>query len=218
MRTPTRRPRGDETGFTLVEYTVAMAIFAVLIAITMSGVVMMTDNTVKTTNLSTATDQIRQAFTKLDRQVRYADNVNRPVLANGKFYLEFQALNGDGVSTCYQWRLDPATKRVQWRQWPSSPQPATVNGTFTTVASNIANTTAQPPFTHKPANTTRPFQGVDVMFVGRRAAVTTSTVTLQTSLTARNSSVASQSNTDTNADGISDDPVCETSAGAVSRP
>ena len=36
------RPRGDASGFTLVEYTVAMTIFTVLIAITMSGVVMMT--------------------------------------------------------------------------------------------------------------------------------------------------------------------------------
>ena len=44
----------------------------------------------------------------------------------------------------------------------------------------------------------------DVMLVGKRASANTSAVTLRTSLTARNSSVSSETNPDTNSDGSSE--------------
>jgi len=215
-----RAPRRNAGGFTVVEYTVAMGIFSVVLAITMSGVAFMARDTVKTTNLSTATDQIRQAFTRLDRQVRYADNINRQGrnAALDRWYVEVRALDGAGVATCFQWRVDTVTHQVQSRQWAASPVPATITTGFTTVASDISNTTSEPPFTFVAATETRPVEGLDVMLVGRRKGADTAAVTLRTSLTARNSTGMSQTNADTEPDGNSDTPVCTTLSGGLNRP
>jgi type II secretory pathway pseudopilin PulG len=213
-----RAPR--DAGFSLVEYSVSMGIFAVVIGITVSGVTFMARDTVKTTNLSTATDQTRQAFTKLDRQVRYARAINRPGknTAGNRWYVEFLGPDGNGVEACTQWRLDTTTKQLAYRQW--APTATTLPTTFLTVASNIANdtTAAQAPFTFVMANTDIPQQSLRIKILGRRASNSTSTVTLETTIAARNSSVSSQSNEDTNpADGNSDNPVCKFGTG-VNRP
>jgi prepilin-type N-terminal cleavage/methylation domain-containing protein len=198
-----------DAGFTLVEYTVAMAIFVIVIAITAGGVALMARDVVKTTNLSTSTDQIRQAFARLDRQVRYATEINYPGLVSGtRWYVEFQAPNGDGVATCHQWRLDTATDKLQERWWTAGTTPAATPG-WVTVASNIANDpAADKPFTLVPASVTQPRQGLVVELLARKAARDTSSVTMQTSLYARNSSTQSDSNDDIDGNGVSDDPTC----------
>jgi prepilin-type N-terminal cleavage/methylation domain-containing protein len=203
-----RPPR--DAGFTLVEYTVAMMIFTVVIAITAGGIALMARDVVKTTNLSTSTDQIRLAFNRLDRQVRYASEVNFPVSVSGtRWYVEFLTLDGKGVPTCHQWRLDTATDRLQERWWPAAAVPGTAPA-WTTVASNIANDpVADPPFTLVPATETQQRQGLVVELIARKAARDTSSVTLQTSLYARNSSTQSAANVDANGDGTSDDPICD---------
>lgn len=202
-----------DAGFTLVEYTVAMAIFTVVIAITAGGIAMMARDVVKTTNLSTSTDQIRQAFTRLDRQVRYASQVNFPGKnsAGTSWYVEFLAPNGEGVPTCYQWRVDTAADVLQLRSWPGPPAAeATTAPPWTTVASNVANSpTADPPFTLVPADGDTPRQGLDISLIARRASANTSSVTLQTSLYARNSSSQSDSNDDADGNGVSDTPICD---------
>jgi len=234
MRTRILRPRGGagrharragthraprDAGFTLVEYSVSMGIFAVVIGITVSGVTFMARDTVKTTNLSTATDQTRQAFTRLDRQVRYADSINRPGLntAGKIWYVEFEGPDGDGVDTCSQWRLDTTTRNLQYRQW--LPAATTLPTGWITVATPIANdtTAAQAPFGFIMATTTVPKQGLNLELKARKASNSTSTVTVKTSLSARNSSVSSQTNDDTNGDGASDNPVCKFGTG-VPRP
>jgi hypothetical protein len=224
MRTTTDQRGPREAGFSLVEYAVSMGIFAVVIAITISGVTLMARDTVKTTNLSTTTDQTRQAFTKLDRQVRYASSVNFPGknAAGNRWYIEFLGLEGDGTPTCYQWRVDTVTHQLEFRQW--LPNAATLPATFTTVASNISNdtTTTEAPFTLLPANTTSKLQAISLNLLGERTSsggTNKGAVSLQSSMSARNSSVSSsQSNEDTNpADGNSDNPICKFGSG-VNRP
>jgi prepilin-type N-terminal cleavage/methylation domain-containing protein len=213
-----RAGTGRDTGFTLVEYTVSMAIFTVVIAITAGGIALMSRDVVKTTNLSTSTDQIRLAFTRLDRQVRYASQVNFPGVntAGTSWYVEFLAPDGDGDPTCHQWRLDTTTDLLQQRSWAGPPTAApTTAPAWTTVAVNIANSpTADPPFTFIQANTGIPFQGIRVKLIGKRVSANTSAVTLETSMSARNTSVMSDSNEDANDDGVSDTPVCQ----GVARP
>jgi prepilin-type N-terminal cleavage/methylation domain-containing protein len=207
------RPGAADAGFTLVEYTVAMVIFTVVIAITAGGVALMARDVVKTTNLSTSTDQIRLAFGRLDRQVRYASEINFPVSVGGgtRWYVEFLAPNFDGVPTCHQWRLDTATDKLQERSWPGPPAaaPATAPA-WTTVASNMANDpVTDPPFTLVPADVDTPRQGLVIELIARKAARDTSSVTMQTSLYARNSSTQSASNSDIDGNGVSDDQICE---------
>jgi Tfp pilus assembly protein PilV len=211
-----------EAGFSLIEYSVSMGIFAVVIGITVSGVAFMARDTVKTTNLSTTTDQTRQAFTKLDRQVRYASAINMPGknAAGNRWYVDFLGLDGDGVSTCYQWRLDTTTHQLGYRQWV--PTATTLPADFITVASNISNDTsaAEAPFVFVRADTDTPLQGIDVNLLGEKASAgnqNKGTVTVDTSLSARNSSVSSQTNEDANNDGVSDNPVCKFGTG-VPRP
>jgi len=198
-------------GFTLVEYTVAMAIFVTVIAIVAGGVALMARDVVKTTNLSTSTDQIRLAFNRLDRQVRYASQVNFPgTTAGTRWYVEFLSPDGKGTPTCHQWRLDTATDLLQERSWPGPPTaaPATAPA-WRTVASTIANDpVANPPFVLVPASTTQPEQGLDLTLLARRASANTSSVTLETSLFARNSSPQSDSNDDADGNKVSDTPVC----------
>jgi prepilin-type N-terminal cleavage/methylation domain-containing protein len=206
----TRRGAAD-AGFTLVEYTVAMVIFTVVIAITAGGVALMARDVVKTTNLSTSTDQIRQAFGRLDRQVRYAEQINFPgTTAGTRWYVEFLGPNFDGVPTCHQWRLDTDADVLQERSWPGPP--AATPGTapaWQTVATNIANdSVTDQPFTLVPAGSVSPRQGLLIELIARKAARDTSSVTMQTSLYARNSSTQSESNADVDADGASDDPIC----------
>jgi prepilin-type N-terminal cleavage/methylation domain-containing protein len=221
-RSPARAPAGSrarscrrvaDAGFTLVEYTVAMSIFVVVLSITAGGIAMMARDVVKTTNLSTSTDQMRQAFTRLDRQVRYASQVNFPGknTAGTSWFVEFLAPDGDGVPTCYQWRLDTAADRLQLRSWPGPPAAeATVAPAWTTVASNVANDpTADQPFTLVPADADTPRQGLDISLVARRASAHTSSVSLETSLYARNSSSQSESNNDADGNGASDTPICD---------
>jgi prepilin-type N-terminal cleavage/methylation domain-containing protein len=210
LRRGPARGSARDSGFTLVEYTVSMAIFTVVIAITAGGIAMMSRDVVKTTNLSTSTDQIRQGFSRLDRQVRYASEVNFPGknAAGTSWYFEFLAPDGDGAATCYQARVDTAADVFQERSWSATSVPASAPA-WTTIASNVANSpTADQPFTFVQASTTVPYQGIELKLIGRRASTHTSTVTLETSLTARNSSVLSESNADSDGDGQSDDKVC----------
>lgn len=217
--TPSATPSAQEprrgaadAGFTLVEYTVAMAIFTIVIAITAGGVALMARDVVKTTNLSTSTDQIRLAFGRLDRQVRYASEINFPGAVGGsRWYVEFLAPNGDGVPTCHQWLLDTGTDKLQERWWPGPPAtaPATAPA-WTTVASTIANDpVTDQPFTLVPADVDAPRQGLVVELIARKAARDTSSVTMQTSLYARNSSVQSAANSDADGNGASDDAICD---------
>ena len=67
-------------GFTLVELVVAMGLFAVLLAVLMSAIIGMIGNLRKTQGIADASGQARVAFDRLDRQLRYATAVNRPVL------------------------------------------------------------------------------------------------------------------------------------------
>ena len=211
------RARRDSAGFTLVEFTMAMGIFMFVIAVSLSGVAYMSRDVVKTTNLSTSTDQIRQAFTRLDREVRYASEINTPALKGSIWYLEFQGLNSTGVDTCFQWRVDTTTDKLQTRRWAAST--TTIPTTWSTVASNVANdtTSAQAPFTFTAADNQFKFQVLDVMLIGKRGTSNTSALTLSTSMTARNSSVGSTTNNDSDGDGVLN-TTCHDSTGTVNRP
>src|SRR5664280_100746 len=76
-------------GFTLVELVVAMGLFAVLLVVLMFAIIGMIGNLRKTQGIADASGQARVAFDRLDRQLRYATAVNRPVLVGQDWYLDF---------------------------------------------------------------------------------------------------------------------------------
>ena len=106
--------RRDDAGISIVELLIAMAIFVTVIVVFMAGVVVMTKNTVRSQVTIDAGDDVRRVFQVIDKQVRYADAINRPGAGGGgRMYVEFRTpatVAASGVTTCTQWRWDPATE------------------------------------------------------------------------------------------------------------
>lgn len=201
-----RALRRRDDGYTLVELMVALGIFSFVVAIFMAGVVVMTRNTALTSARVEAQSELRTAFQRLDKQVRYADAVNLPGAgSSGAIYVEFRTpatVAASGVTTCTQWRYVPSTGVVQARTWEQS---ATALPGFGTVITDVSGPSA--PFTLTVADPEHPRQSLSVRFEVDNAKVDT-TIVSESSFVARNSGVDSPGNADTNGDGISDLPAC----------
>lgn len=202
-----RRARRDD-GYTLVEMLVSMGIFTTVVAILMGSVTILYHSVTKAGNVSQATTLSRSAINRLDRELRYATAINRPARSGQDWYLEFAALGTSGTEVCRQWRLLGTTDVLQERTWAASAGTAPA---WATVATNVVNDpTALPPFVFAPASTTQVAQQVTVQLRVSRGAVDTGAVYTTTVLVARNTSVNTVTNADTDADGVSDTQVCTT--------
>ncbi len=212
--TGTGRPAaGREGGFTLVEYIVAMGIFSIVIGVIVGGVNVMTNDLRKATSLSDATSVGRLALTRLDKQVRYANAINRPVKVGSDWYVEFSSTNSTGVKTCYQWRLVASTDTLQQRTWADTGSAPSSAPTWQTVAKTVVNDpTTQQPFTFLPS-TTYPLQGLSLYLVVSTGKISPGTVSTRTSIFARNTYTGTATNDDANSDGASDNPVCQNGVG-----
>ena len=70
---PVEPARRDDSGATLVELLVAMSILTTVLVVMLSAVVGLSRMTVKTQNTTDANGDVRAAYLRLDRAVRYAD-------------------------------------------------------------------------------------------------------------------------------------------------
>lgn len=134
---------------TLIEMLVSMGLFTILLGIFMSGVAAMTDLTVRSRSAADSSDEVRRAYQRLDKQLRYASAVNRPGVAGGNEYLEFQTSAVD-VGTdvmCSQWKLDASADTLAFRTWPDVDGAAA--SSWTVVASRVVNDpSTSPVFTY----------------------------------------------------------------------
>jgi len=215
------RTAGDDAGITLIEVLTAMVIFSVVVAISFSGMVIMTRNTVRSQQTTASADDLRLVFQRLDRQVRYAESINYPgVGPSGARYVEFRTgatVSKTGVAVCSQWRYVPSTKVLQRRQWNDGA--GATPGAWQTVIKNVADdataTATTYPFAVSKADGTHPHQVLTLRVVASRSTVPAPAADTQTALVARNSTERSLSNADNNGDGASDTPICTT---GTSRP
>lgn len=204
--------RGDD-GMTLVELLVAMGIFTVLVTVVMGGVVTMSRSTVRSEATATASEDLRNAFQRLDRQVRYAEAVNFPGTGSaGRQYVEFRVgatVSATGKATCTQWRWDPTSGTLERRSWED--RAGVTIPAFAAVVSNVQAPVAGDvdpyPFQLLKATNDNPRQRLAVRL---RAGDPTfaHVVEQQTVFVARNSSTNSLTNSDTITPGVSDIPVC----------
>ncbi|GCE77349.1 PulJ/GspJ family protein [Cellulomonas biazotea] len=198
---------------TLVELLVSMAIFTILVSVVMGGVVIMSRNTVRTDMTVAASDGVRTAFQRMDRQVRYAEAINFPGSgADGRRYVEFRVgatVSANGKAMCTQWRWDPTTGRVERRSWEDKPSPS-IPG-FSTIVSDVQaplSGGADPyPFRMVKATDANPRQRL-VMRLRVGDPSFTRTVESESEFVARNSSKNSLTNNDSVSAGVSDIPVC----------
>jgi prepilin-type N-terminal cleavage/methylation domain-containing protein len=125
---------GSDTGVTLVELLVAMSIFTVLMSIFMVSIARMTHQTVRVQNVGDATASMQRAFERLDRQVRYANAINRSAVSGGNYYLEFRTdalARRAAADRCDQYRVNVAAGTLEWRSWDVPIPPSTTTPTPT---------------------------------------------------------------------------------------
>ena len=205
---------------TLVELIVAMGIFTVIIAVFMSGVVVMTRDTARAQAVSDAGTEVRSAFQRFDRDVRYASAINLPWFGTGAsssaFYVEYlvSAVEGGKLPQCTQWRYVPGTGGangvLQRRTWSDGSVPSPLPA-WTTEASNVRNDLSQPGQRPFQMSVTLKQQLRVVLDIGpgpggpnaRKGAG------LDAFFVARNTTDQTVTRTDKNGDRVSDSPVCQ---------
>ena len=198
-----------DEGLSLIELVVAMMIFSVVLAVYFGALISMANTTTQARTSVDASDALRATFHALDRQVRYATAINRPVKGGtGAWYVEFEATNlpVGPPNMCYQWRLDPTSNVLSYRTWDES---GVTVAAWQGVAWNVAAPGAGSPFVFAMAAGTSLAQKltVNLQVTGQAGHVLAQQ---GTTFVARNSSAGSITNGDTNGDGVSDSQVCMT--------
>lgn len=201
---PDQPSRRDDAGATLVELLVAMSILTTVLVVMLSAVVGLSRMTVKTQNTADATGDVRAAYLRLDRDVRYADAISVPGQVSGDWFVEMtRPATGTSGARCSQWRFHQAGSTLQVRTWVRG---AAVPTAWSTVAGSLALDPARAPFTRAAAGSA-PAQGGNVPLARQQLAVhllaqrgtgrPAGTAVVDTAFTARNSSAASPGNADT---------------------
>ena len=143
------RTRKDDAGVTLIEMLFAMTAFAVVLAVFVSAVRVMTTSMTRVSAVTAAVTQTRAAADVLGRQLGYASAANQPVYsgATASWYFEFEsdAVKAGDDARCTQWRFQSGTRLLQYRTWSVVTLAPT---SWTTVADTVVNdVVTQPPFT-----------------------------------------------------------------------
>jgi type II secretory pathway pseudopilin PulG len=176
--------RDDDAGTTLIEILVAMIVLSMLLAVFVRAVGLMTSTTTRVTTTAEVVTEGRAASDLLGRQLATASATNTPVLTGGKWYLEFSTdqVKAGTDRQCTQWRYTPSTRTLEYRTWSVVTLVATG---WWRVSDAVVNTTAQPPFSVYPSDSTfmLPRVAVDL----RLATTVGSVVQTQGQYTLRNS-------------------------------
>jgi prepilin-type N-terminal cleavage/methylation domain-containing protein len=198
-RSRPRTPLRDDGGFSLVELVAAMAIFTIVIVISLAALRGMVTTTVRTTQVADARVEADRLYNRLDKIVPYASAVNPAGQAGGDWWVEFRTdvAAGGLAARCWQLRLDDSDAVARLRSWPPG-DPASVSA-WTTVATGAVVRDGVPPFTMAPADESVARQrltlALDVALAGAPP------YPLDTTFTARNTSGATSTNDGT--------PVCQ---------
>jgi type II secretory pathway pseudopilin PulG len=141
--------RNDDAGVTLIEVIFAMTAFAVVLAVFVGAVRIMTTSMTRVSSVMAATTKTRAAADVLGRQLGYASAANLPVYSAGtaSWYFEFEsdAVKAGDDARCTQWRYQTGTHLLQYRTWSVV---TLVPTSWTTVADSVVNdAVTQPPFT-----------------------------------------------------------------------
>jgi len=141
----------DDDGFSLVEVMVTMTIMSIMMVIFTGAILQIYRTSTATESLTTAQSQLRLAFQRFDRELRYASWIAEPGMVGTAWYVEFA---GPADVGCLQLRLETAPGGgnvsdgqgvLQLLQWtPGSPPAPGTPGQ--TIASQILTTGVEPFF------------------------------------------------------------------------
>jgi prepilin-type N-terminal cleavage/methylation domain-containing protein len=210
-----RRSSRRDGGFTMIELMVALAIFSVFLAVVLSSIISITRASTKVQVTAQSSSAVLSVFQRIDREVRYADSINFPGVgaATGDSYIEFRtpaSSTASGLTLCTQWRYDLATRSLSNRFWNDGSTPSPIWQTdLTNMPNNITALTPTYPFALLPASNATAgstMQELQLTLATGNTVIAGAGIT--TTFVARNSGVASQSNTDNTVPGKSDIPIC----------
>lgn len=132
------RVRGDDdAGFSLIEVLSAVAVMGVFLTIFTSSLILMFGSSNRSQAVAHTSQEVNDAFTWLDRQVRYASYIGQPgqdTADQSNWYVEFQNSNTT-PATCYQLRVDQSAEQLQVRSWADGGSP----GSWQPLASGVTN-------------------------------------------------------------------------------
>jgi prepilin-type N-terminal cleavage/methylation domain-containing protein len=132
IRSRPRRPAGDD-GFSLTEVIVSMTVMSVVTALFTTAIIEIYSNTNSNESLTLTTQQIHNAFIRLDRGIRYSSGISDTSTGGkaGGPWVEYALTNTD-TTICTQLHLS-TDGRLETRT-KTGTQPATA---WTTLASNL---------------------------------------------------------------------------------
>jgi prepilin-type N-terminal cleavage/methylation domain-containing protein len=131
------RARREETGFTLVELSVAMLIFAIFMVMVISAMIHLVNPTVQTESIRDSSDQLDIAFLDLDSEVRYAYDIWAPYQGSaGKDWdVEYEStFNGAVEPTCTELQYNYSSGELLSASWSED---ATATPSFKMLADDL---------------------------------------------------------------------------------
>jgi prepilin-type N-terminal cleavage/methylation domain-containing protein len=151
LRSPAAERLDDESGFTLPELVVAMAVLAVAMVILLSSLTTIQRAVVNEDLRSQNVNQARLAMQSIDRQLRsgnllYNPNAETPAGFTLRVYTQAYALQDSassvgGTARCALWTIDDSNQLV-YRYWPQGrPGEAT---DWQVIATGVVNRVATP--------------------------------------------------------------------------
>ena len=205
-----------DQGFSLLELIVALGVFSLFIAMAISTFSTIGNAVVTARSRANSATGVLDVFQTMDRQVRYADSINFAGLgASGDAYIEFHvsaSATTTGIATCTQWRYVPANGTVGvpgtigFRRWNEGATPPSGWQIKETDVDGTASGTY--PFSLTPATAGISTLQQIVLSITAGNTLPGNTTLASVGFVARNSSLQSPSNFDSNGDGNSDTPVC----------
>lgn len=147
MRTRLFGPPRDDDGFSLMEVMVGSAIMSVVMALATAGFMSMFRTTDRTEAAAQTQTSLLAAFSKLDRDVRYAFRVYAPGVADDRYYVDYVIPDDANKQQCVRLSLPVGGGTLVRRQWSPGG-----SDTTSTVAADLAPSTAGTnPFTLVPS-------------------------------------------------------------------
>lgn len=137
----------DETGATLVETLITMALVGVVLGMFLTALEQMQSGVVRAEGRSARNDEVRLALAQMDREIRSGNVLYDPIdevpdPANDilpsmsmRIYTQSNAPTRNPGNQCVQWRVSGGT--LQTRMWADAPSPPATP--WRTVARDIVN-------------------------------------------------------------------------------
>ena len=209
----TAEDRTPDDGYTIIEVIVSIGIFTLFVAMMLTTVVAISQSSIRTQLVGESTNGAITVFGALDRQARYSDSINYPGTgANGKRFVEFRTPAESAatrVTTCTQWMFNPTEMTMSSRTWPD--QAGSTATPWVVRLNNVIDDQlpgSPYPFTLVPAGYMGPSMQQLVVSLHAGNAALDGDAQFASSFVARNSSIRSPSNEDTDGNLVSDFPVC----------